>query len=430
MITYSTAAPNFNELLDIVEGTDPTKVDFNARTASYADFPLDEYRLRYSRLCDLMQHAGMDAILVTQEENVRYFTGYTTVLWISKFRPYVGILPADPKVPAGLAVPTQERGNAESTAWVPEATVYHAQESPIGYIVAALEERGLTKGRIGIELGFGQRLGMNQEQLHTLVEALPDVEFVDATPLCQAVRMIKSGAEIERLAKAAEISTAGVESGWRALRPGVSERELLAVMATSMFEHGAEVGTKPAFFGILSGPRWGYANSAASDYAVQSGDFVLVDGGATYRGYVCDFIRLACVGTPTEQQRDWAAAAIEANDAALEAVRPGVPAHVPLDAATTVFAERGLSAYTRLNIVGHGIGMDVHEVPWLGAADRVYTSETRLREGMVLCVEPGIAPDPDGKGPRGNFIVEEVVAVERAGCRVLTSGLSKQVWLA
>lgn len=430
MITFGTTAPDFNELLDLVAGTDVSGFAFESRTASYADFPLEEYQLRYSRLCRLMQHAGMDAALATQEENVRYFTGYTSVLWISKFRPYVGILPADATVPAGLAVPTQERGNAESTAWVPDVTVYHAQESPIGYLVEALKARGLTRGRIGIELGFGQRLGMNQEQLHALVEALPEVEFVDATPLYQAVRMLKSELEIERLARACEISTTGVEAGWRALRPGISERELLSVVATTMFQHGAEVGTRPAFFGILAGPRWGYANSAASDYQIQPGDFVLVDGGAPYRGYSCDFIRLACVGEPTAQQRDWAVAAIEANDAALAAVRPGVPAHVPLDAATAVFADRGLSRYTRLNIVGHGIGMDVHEVPWLGAANRVYSAETTIREGMVLCIEPGIAPDPDGTGARGNFVVEEVVAVERTGCRVLTSGLSKQVWVA
>jgi Xaa-Pro aminopeptidase len=241
--------------------------------------------------------------------------------------------------------------------------------------------------------------------------------------------MLKSDDELDRLTRASAISEAGVRAGWEALREGQTEREIVRNMAVRMYEAGAEVGTKPTFLGILAGDRWRMANAVASDYRIKLGDLILIDGGATYRGYTCDFIRQASVGPLTEPQRRWFDAVIEANRAAVEAVRPGVPAHRIYEAALDVFRERGLAEGNRMNIVGHGVGMDVHELPWIGEADRVYSSDTTIREGMALCIEPG-ATAWNSDGPPGHFIVEDVIAVTSNGARVLTNSLSKEVWLS
>jgi Xaa-Pro aminopeptidase len=412
-------------MLDAIEVVDGRGLSL--AVPRYADFSAEEFARRYSRLRVLMELEDIDVALFTQEENVRYFTGYLTVLWTSRFRPLVGLVPRDPKLDAALVVSQQEVANVRETSWVTCPVPFPAQEPPVPFIIRELAYRGLTKGRIGIELGFGQRLGMNQQQLSELVAGLPDAEFVDITPLAQTVRMLKSKEEVDRLTHAGAISEGGVKAGWEALCEGQSEREILRTMAVRMYELGAEIGTKPSFLGILAGDRWRMANAVASDYRVKKGDLVLVDGGATYRGYTCDFIRQACVGPMTDVQSEWFDAAIESNRAALEAVRPGVPAHTIYEAALESLQSRGLAAGNRMNIVGHGIGMDVHELPWLGEADRVYSSETMLREGMVLCIEPGVVAWNED-GPPGHFIVEDVVVVTANGARVITDSLSKDVW--
>jgi Xaa-Pro dipeptidase len=269
---------------------------------------------------------------------------------------------------------------------------------------------------------------MNHEQLRELERLLPNAEIVDATPLMQTVRMLKSAAEIGRLERAAEISAIGVEAGWRALRPAMTEREILQVIGAAMFAAGAEVGTKPSFFGILAGDRWHLANAVASDYGVQQGDFVLVDGGASYRGYVCDFIRQASLGEPSQERRRWYTATLKATEAAIATIKPGVEAREVYDAALHSLGESGLAEYNRMNIIGHGIGADVHELPWLGD-ETVFTADTILREGMVLCVEPGTLP-PAKDDLRGHFIVEEIVEVTTTGTRLLTSRLDKDLWIA
>lgn len=425
MLRFRTEAPAFNKMLDVIERIDGHEL--RLRVPPYAEFSAEEFARRYERLRALMDLEDISAALLTQEENVRYFTGYLTVLWGSKFRPLVAIVPRDPAIPACLVVSRQEVENARETSWVPAVAPFPPQEPPVSFIVRELAERGVDKGRIGIELGFGQRLGMNQQQLDELVGGLPRAELVDVTPLAQTVRMLKSAEELERLARASAISEAGVRAGWEALCEGQTEREIVRNMAVRMYEAGAEVGTKPTFLGILAGDRWRMANAVPSDYRIKRGDLVLIDGGATYRGYVCDFIRQASLGALTDTQARWFDAVIEATRVAVNAVRPGVPAHRVYEAALDVLRERGLADGNRMNIIGHGIGMDIHELPWIGESDRVYSSDTTIREGMALCIEPGVTAWNDD-GPSGHFIVEDVIAVTSTGAKVLTNSLSNEVW--
>lgn len=429
MMHLRTEPFDFNAALDAIEGVDAAALGVELATRTYSDFPGEEYARRYARLRVLMERDGIDAVLPTQEENVRYFTGYLSILWMSRFRPVVAILPYDLSVPAGLAVSGQERGNVEISSWVEDFFPFPPQEPPIPAIVGELRRRGLDRGRIGIELGFGQRLGMNQEQLSELVELLPDAEIVDATPLMEAVRMLKSEAEIDRLERAAQMTLAGIEAGWRALRPGMTERDVVGTMASSMFAQGAEVASKGVQLGIMAGERWRLSNAVPSDYVLKQGDLALVDGGASYRGYMCDLIRQAKLGPLTDEQRRWFDAALQSLDAAVAAIRPGVPAYEVYDAALAELERHGLAAHNRMNIVGHGLGADIHELPWVGEQGKVYTADTRLREGMVLSIEPGLMPPPDA-AVEGHFILEEIVAVTATGTRLLTSGLPKDVWIA
>jgi Xaa-Pro aminopeptidase len=422
-IVLRDGAYEFNAALDAVKDVGATS---DLKTPEYAEFDAAEYSRRSNRLRALMNAEGMDAVLATQEENVRYFSGYLTMLWISKFRPLVAVIPQDG--PAALVISGQEVGNANLTSWIEDIAPFPPQEPPVAFIVRELEARGLVKGRIGIELGFGQRTGMSYHQLHELSELLPHAEIVDATPLMQSVRMLKSPEEISRLRRAAEISASGVETAWRSLQQGQTESEILQAIAAAVFAEGAEMGTKPSFFAVIAGDRWQLSNAVASDYAIRTGDSVVVDGGASYRGYACDFIRHASLGEPTAEHRRWYDAAVAATEAAIEAIRPGIEAREVYEAGIDVLAQAGFAEHNRMNIIGHGIGADVHELPWVGD-ETVFTSDTILQEGMVLCIEPGISP-PSELALRSQFIVEDEVEVTARGTNVLTSQLSNEIWVA
>lgn len=423
--------PNFNEMLEVTKKVDPTQVQVASKDAAFAEFPFEEYRSRYAKAIALMEQQGLDALLVTQEENVRYFAGYLSILWCSLFRPYVALLPRDPSLGPSLIVPGQEGGNAEHTSWVKDVYIYPDQENPVPHILAEIKNKGLDKGAIGTELGFGMRLGMNINQFEELRNSLSPGRIVDGTPIIQAVRMVKSPTEIECIRRACEISQTGTQAGWEALHEGMTEKELMAVIASTMYREGAEAGTKPSFFAMMAGPtRYKTVNALASDNVIHEGDFVIVDGGAVYKGYATDYIRQACLGEPTEEQRRFFNVALEANNAAIEAIRPGVSGADVYEAGMKVFEREGVLEHNLLNIVGHGVGMDLHEVPWLGERGKVYTSGTVLEPGMVVCIEPVFAGANDPDWRKGVWIQEDKVAVTDSGHEVLTSQLSKEIWVA
>lgn len=422
---------DFNGALDAIENVTPGELGRQLASPPYAEFDAQEYAQRAARLGVLLKRDGVEAALLTQQENVRYFSGYLSVLWISRFRPLTFLLPVDASTDAALIVSGQERGNAEATSWAQDVIAYSPQVSPIDFIAQAIRSRGLGKSRLAIELGFGQRLGMNQEQWAELQAALPEVEWVDVTMPVQCVRMLKSQAEIDRLAQSSRISCEGVAAGFRALKVGMTEREILSVMAAEMFRLGAEVGTKPAFFGIQAGDRWMQSNALASDYALKSGDVVLVDGGATYKGYVTDFIRQAAIGPISDAFKETFDVAVECNRACLSTVRPGALASDVYQAAADFLEVHKLQEHFKgMNIVGHGLGADVHELPWLGEPGVVFSSETRLREGMFLAIEPALKIRDSSQGPVGAYIVEENLEVTADGYRVVTDAMSPDLWQA
>lgn len=421
--------PNFNAMLELLRGIDGNGFKTSTKDAPFAEFEVEEYMRRYARAVRLMEEFDLDGLLLTQDLNVRYFAGYLSILWCSRFRPYLILLPRDPSLNATLIVPAQETGNATQTSWVQDLVIYPDQDDPAPHIAGAVKEK-LSGGRLGMELGFGQRLGMTINQYQAVRELVAPVEIVNGTPQIQAVRMIKSDSEVDRLRRACEISQTGVEAGWKSLRPDMSEKELARVMGAAMYAAGAEFGTQPSFLALFAGAdRYKSVNALASEYRLKAGDMVMIDGGAVYGGYSTDFIRQACVGEPTADQRRWFDICVEANEAAIAAIRPGVTGSDVYEAGVSIFRREGLMDYNVLNIVGHGTGMEVHELPWLGEAGTVYTSGTVLEPGMVVCIEPVIAgmDGPDWRA--GCFIVEDKILVTESGSENLTTSLSKDLWV-
>ena len=428
MITIRDTAFDFNAGLDAIERIEHTDLGKTLPSRPWAEFPAHEYGRRYARLRTLMEREGIDCAVFTQEENVRYFSGYLSVLWVSKFRPLMALLPADVSVDGAVLVSGQEMENARGTSWVENPTVFSPQHPPMPHLAQLLTDMVGDRARVGIELGFGQRLGLNIEQLRELESLVPGIELVDITPLSECVRMLKSDLEVDLLRTSSEISCQGVRAGWEALREGVSEHDIASVIGARMLSLGAEIGSaRGSFLGIMAGSRLLFSNALATDReTLSAGDMVLIDGGASYKGYLTDFIRQASLGPMDPEARRWLDVAIEANHRAIDAVRPGAVASDVYETAMVAFGDHGLREFNRMTIIGHGIGADVHELPWIGEGGIVYTSDTVLREGMVLAIEPALGSP--GQGPFGRFIVENIVAVTADGTELLTASLPDSMW--
>jgi Xaa-Pro aminopeptidase len=137
--------PNFNELLAVAKTAQV--VETGGPQPPWAEFPVAEYEARYAKAIAVMDFLGLDALLITQEENVRYFSGYLSILWCSKFRPYVVILPRDRAVGPALILPKQETGNGTGTSWIADQRYYPDQDDPIPYVLDALADKGRPSRR-------------------------------------------------------------------------------------------------------------------------------------------------------------------------------------------------------------------------------------------------------------------------------------------
>ena len=382
----------------------------------YSPFPVSEYEGRVAKARQLMEESGIDALVLTSKENVVYFAGIQTIGWDSKHRPLIVIVPRDPSSAVHMVLAESLFYVARESSWVDELRPWGgwmegASDDPIAGAFQVLQDLGLAAGTLGLELGYGQRMGMSQEDYSTLVEGLPEAKLMDGSELIWELRMIKSPLEIEALRKACAATTSAFEKGFSALRPGMREKELAGIMFAEMARHTDE---RPGFMMVRSGPRkYRMANVLAFDKPMRAGELVVVDSGAVYKGYWADFMRMSSIGEPTKEQRRFFDATLESQQAGVDKLAPGVTAHDIFSACNDVLVAHGLADYVTFERLGHGVGLDMHEPPSMARG-----SELVVQPGMVLTVEPVFWDRPDGKV--GNFALEDVVVVTEEGHEVLS----------
>jgi Xaa-Pro dipeptidase len=417
---------NFDAALDLIGGLDGAGFGLGQREPTAPDFPLPEYRRRYQRLVALMEDSGFEALILTQEEAVRYLSGYNSVVWaVARWLPTVLVVTRDP-ADAALFGSVFDGGCAAGTAWT-QTVGYTDMESLPALVAGHLATLGVAPGAVGVEYGPGSIMNVPQFIATALLRLASDPEPRDASPLIHALRMVKSPAEIDRVRRAVASAAAGYQAGLDAAKPGMTEKELVSIIASTMYATGSTAGTRPAFVNSVSGrERYPLVDTPASDRRIAAGDVVFIDGGAASDGYVSDILRLIGVGPLRAEDRRYAEVAAAATRAMVGAVRPGVRVSELLRAARAEVAAAGVS--TEVGVVGgHGIGLELWERPLIKEhADP--GEDVALRPGMVLCLEPILAPaHPDG-GLAGVFVFEQQVLVTAAGCEVLSAALPARLW--
>jgi Xaa-Pro aminopeptidase len=267
-----------------------------------------------------------------------------------------------------------------------------------------------SSGRLGVSgLDF-----MPAPAYLTMAECLDGVEIVDATWLTALQRTVKSAAELDLLREAARISDLAMREGIRRAVEGSSEIEMVAAAESVIRDHGAEI----AFTTVAgSGPRTALNTFLPTARAVERGDLVVLDLGARVGGYHGDMCRAVVRGRPDPTQQHLLESARDAVVAAISVMRPGAPVAKVHEAARDAARDAGLGDRFWGYYMPHGIGAGQHEMP-LGLADGAF----EMREGTVVCVEPGITMPGVG-----GVVLEQMVAVTTDGAEVLNA-LPLELW--
>lgn len=337
---------------------------------------------------------GIDALLIGPGADLRYLTGYDAT---PLERLTCLALPAagDPV----LVVPRLEQ---------PAAVASPA--GALGIDIVAYDETDdahrVVAGRLGRPGVIAVANRMWAEHVLRFGAVLPDARQVLAGPVLRELRVRKSPAEIAALARAGEaIDRVHARIGeW--LRPGRTEGQVGRDIADAIVAEGHET---VKFVIVGSGPNSASPHHHTGDRVIERGDVVVVDiGGATREGYCSDETRTYVVSAPPAGFVDYYGVLLQAQQAACDAVRPGVTAEAVDAAAREVITAAGYGEYF-VHRTGHGIGLEEHEEPWIVAGNA-----ERLEPGMTFSVEPGIYLP----GRHGARIEDIVVCTDQGGERL------------
>lgn len=354
-------------------------------------------------LRELMSERSIDALVASSLENVFYLSD---VLILSQRvvpdRLVMVVWPRDGK-PA-VVLRNLEETQLRADCWIRDLRLYvEFQESPVATLAATLKEKGLASSCIGLETRH-----LAARYRDELMELLPHATFVDADELFGRARSIKSPREIALLEQSAKATDQAITFSFECARPGMSEREVAAILMRETFNRG---GDGLAFVALASGANGKIIHRKPSDKRLERGEIVRTDFGAYFGsyfgGYLTDLARTAVVGSPTSHQTEVYDRLFDVHQATLDKIRPGATGAALYEACRRAF--EGSGSIFRSPFIGHNMGLLVHEEPILTP-----TSTVPLEPNMVLAIEPFVFDE-------GNmYHIEDMLVVTDSGCRLFS----------
>jgi Xaa-Pro dipeptidase len=351
------------------------------------------------RIRSLLDDAGLDALVATSPEALVYAAGaFPPSLRTVRARLAAAIVPVTGDTEA--VVVALEAPLMRQRMRVSRVTPYvEFEEHPMEATAAALRRAGLADARIGVEL-----TALSFDAHARLQRALPGAELVGADELLSTIRVIKTPAEIAVIRDIGAAAQRIAAAACAQAGPGITERELGNLIGEGFAAAG---GDELTMLVVGAGERSAHLNAPPTDRVLAAGDVVRLDVIGTKAGYHCDVARTAVVGAPAAEVTRVHDLLAEVHDRALEAVRPGAQSADVYRIYREAMDRAKLPAY---HFVGHGLGITLHEEPFVHARTSV-----PLEPGMVLCIEPLTAID----GEFGIQIEDELVVTED-GCELIT----------
>ncbi|MET1101486.1 MAG: Xaa-Pro peptidase family protein [Pyrodictiaceae archaeon] len=325
------------------------------------------YRTRLGKLLSRLKKTSLDAVMAGPGPNLRYLTG----LAIEALERPVALV-ATSTGSLFLLVPLLEYERAVSLEELGiEVRGYRDDEDPYKVLGSWLSGNSV------------RRLGLEGSTPYRVASRLLDMglDLVVADDLFSELRIRKDEWELKLVREASRIAEEALREAYRNLSPGVSERELARIIRDRAEELGAE---SAPFIIVQSGPNTALPHAQASNRRVEAGDVILFDIVVSYQGYYADITRTIVLGEPREEHRRIYEAVLEAQEKAIEAVAPGARASDVDKAARSLLEEKGYAEYF-IHRTGHGLGLEVHEEPYIAPGNNRV-----LEPGMLFTIEPGV----------------------------------------
>lgn len=362
------------------------------------DFPPAEFQSRTARAQDAMAAEQLDALWLTTEAEVRYFTGFRTLFWQSPTRPWHVIIPRDG--PPIAVIPEIGAALMRET-WVADIRTW-ASPDPEDDGVSLLVDALSGYRRIGMPMGVESSLRMpllDFERVRTKLQC----EFVDATPLILLLRSAKSEAEIALIRQICSYACGAFEQAPNLFHAGQPLNEVFRAFRIALLQAGAE--DVPYVVGGAGQGGYGDVISPPDTTPLTKGDVLMLDTGSSLNGYFCDFDRNFAIGRADDNAQRAHETLWQATEAGLAAAKPGATCADLFNAMEGVIG--GGSDVGRL---GHGLGTQLTEWPSLTSWEH-----TPLHTGMVMTLEPSMEI-----GPGKMMVHEENIVITSDGCELLT----------
>ena len=371
-------------------------------------FNIAQFEDRTLKAQELMQKHELDALLLTTETNVRYFTGFLTRFWESPTRPWYLIIPRKGKP---IAVIPSIGEALMSKTWIEDIRTWPSpdlKDDGISLLSDTLDEIAQNKN-IGIPSGTETYVRMPQTDLKKLSQ---NVKLTSDFDIVQKLRMTKSNEEIDKIEKACRIAEKAFRRVPEIAFENVNLDEVFRKFQILCLEAGAD--WVPYLAGGADTEGYDDVISPAKVAPLKKQDILMLDTGLVWDGYFCDYDRNWSVGTPSKTVSGAYSQLLEASDAAFELAKPGATASDLFHAMNSVLTLN--SSSTDAGRLGHGVGMSLTEWPSIIPDDH-----TVLEKGMVLSLEPGIAV-------KNKIIVhEENIEITETGARYLSPKANKDL---
>jgi Xaa-Pro dipeptidase len=337
----------------------------------------EERRERQDKARRLMEANHLDALVLMEGTSLAYFTG---IRWHGGERLFAMVLPA--KGPAFYVCPGFEEGRArEQVAQAPDGDqadvrIWQEDDSPYQRVAQGLKDRGIVTGTLGLEetvhFVFADGIG----------RAAPQVRVASGTSVTAGCRMVKSDHEIELMRLASRVTLAAYEAAYRALKEGMTQPQIEDLIEVAHIRLGFSGG---AFAQV--GEFSAFPHGSITPQVIHEGTIVLVDGGGDVENYSSDITRTFVLGKPSDKMKKVFDIVHQAQTAALKTARPGLECQAVDAAARKVITDSGYGPDYKFftHRLGHGMGMDGHEWPYL-----VRGNTTPLAANMTFSDEPGV----------------------------------------
>jgi len=359
----------------------PALAALTSRRSEAVPITLEEREHRVERARELLAKNKLDALVICTGTSLNYFTGLT---WGQSERFFAWVLPV--KGGPFVVCPVFEEGRFRESmeakpATLPQASVtkvytWNEDDSPYTLLAKALKEAGISTGKIGVEerTQFAFADG--------IAHASPHLTAVSGTPVTAGCRAVKSAAELALMRLANDNTLKVYEAAWKSLEPGMTNRQVSQLISAGYLRTGF-----PGFASCQVGEYSALPHGSLQPQVIKEGEIILLDDGCTVEGYQSDISRSFVLGKATDKQKQVFDIVHKAQSAALAAGKAGSPCHAVDDAARKVVTDAGYGPDYKhfTHRLGHGIGMDGHEWPYL-----VRGNNTPLESGMTFSDEPGI----------------------------------------